>query len=176
MTRATDDKGGRLSAVDRKPVVNCVQNMEIVMKTLMIAASALVLATPVLAQTATTGTTQPGTTSPTNGMPSSGMPATGTNAPVTGAADTGTATTATPADARTVIASEFATYDADGNGSLNTGEFDAWMLALKDKSGAEPMKAADKAQWLKGAFKTADADKNKAVSQNELTTYLTAGA
>ncbi len=134
------------------------------MKTLLIAASAIAFATPALAQMS--GTT-PASTPPasTSVPPSSADPAM-----------SGT-TTATPAaDPKSVIASEFPTYDKDGNGSLSSVEFDAWMVALKDKSGGEAMKPADKTAWLKGAFTSADADKNKAVSEAELTTYLTAGA
>ena len=98
-------------------------------------------------------------------MPQSDEPSTtGTNAP------------APAADAASIIATEFPTYDKNGDGALNTEEFDSWMVALKAKSGAPDMKPAAKAAWLKNAFASADKDKNKAVSQAELTAYLTAGA
>lgn len=133
------------------------------MKTLLIAAGAIALATPAFAQMS-------------GGNPSATPPASSAMPP--SSADPAPATTtATPAaDPKSVIASEFPTYDKDGNGSLSAAEFETWMVALKTKSGGEPMKPADKASWLKGAFATADADKNKAVSETELATYLTAGA
>ena len=57
---------------------------------------------------------------------------------------------------------------------MSKSEFDSWMVALKDKQGGAPMKDAEKAAWLKTAFATADKDKNKSVSLQELTDYLTA--
>ena len=173
------------------------------MKTLLIAVNALALVAPALAQTTggsssatgssgTTGTTgQSGTTGPTTTQvpPSSADP--GTSGTMGGAGDssssagtgtgmgtsgTGTAMATTPADPKAVIASEFATYDKDANGSLDTTEFATWMSVLKEKSGEAPMKATEKAAWLKGAFTSADRDRNKQVSLTEPTTYLTAGA
>lgn len=141
------------------------------MKTLLIAAGALALVAPALAQTGPTappgavggGKSDAAVTTPV--PPSSADPApVPDNAPA-----------AAPTDPKAVIAAEFPTYDKDGNGTLNMAEFSAWMLALKEKSGAAPMKAAEKAAWLKGAFATADTDKDKSVSQAELTAYLAAG-
>lgn len=127
------------------------------MKLLLIASGALAFASSALAQT-TTGTTP----APVQAPPGeSGTMTSGT--------------TTTPPDPKAIIASEFPTYDKDGNGSLSTAEFDAWMMALKEKSGGAAMSAAEKSTWLKGAFAAADTDKNKVVSQTELTTYLTAG-
>jgi Ca2+-binding EF-hand superfamily protein len=136
---------------------------------LILAIGAVAFATPALAQT----------TAPA-AMPLSASPA--TSAPTAAPQDATTAGTpsaaAPTADSSpaAIIATEFPTYDKDGNGVLSAAEFDGWMVALKAKSGSPEMKPADKKAWLDGAFATADKDKNKAVSQAELTTYLTAGA
>ena len=99
------------------------------------------------------------------------MPASSAPAPDT------TAAAPTPAsDPKAIIASEFPTYDKDGNGALSKAEFDAWMVALKEKSGDTAMKPADKTAWLKTAFTTADKDRNMGVSLTELTDYLTAAS
>ena len=133
------------------------------MKTFLIAAGAVALATPAMAQMASpTPSTPPASSAPSTSMPP--------------AADSGAMTAApaaAPSDPKAIIATEFPTYDKDGSGSLNKGEFDSWLTALKDKSGT-PMKPAEKTSWLKGAFTTADKDKDKAVSLAELTDYLTA--
>ena len=140
------------------------------MKTLMIAASALALSTPALAQmepsTPPASTTQSTTTTqmPT---PSAGQPATTTSE---------TTTTATVADPKALIASEFPTYDKDTSGNLDKTEFAAWMGALKAKTDAKPMPAAEMKKWSDGAFATADTDKSKTVTLAELQTYLTKSA
>lgn len=133
------------------------------MRNLLIAASALALATPAFGQT--TGT-----------MGSTATPPASAQMPPSSADTTAAATATTPADPKAVIASEFPTYDKDGNGSLSSIEFGTWMSALKDKSGGAAMSATEKSDWLKGVFASADTDKNKTVTQVELTTYLTAGA
>jgi hypothetical protein len=135
------------------------------MKKLIMALGAVALATPALAQS--TPAAPPARSAPTTASPDS----TTAGAPATGAQ----ATVAAMGPAA-IIATEFPTYDKDGNGVLSAVEFDSWMVALKEKSGAPAMKPAEKKAWLDGAFATADKDKNKAVSQVELTTYLTAGA
>ncbi|WP_293880893.1 EF-hand domain-containing protein [Sphingomonas sp.] len=128
------------------------------MKKLMIALGAVALATPALAQ-----------------MTTPAVPPT-PSAPVTAGTTMAPPTAVAPASPAAIIATEFPTYDKDSNGTLNAAEFDGWMIALKDKSGAPAMKPAERKAWLDGAFATADKDKNKSVSQAELTTYLTAGA
>jgi hypothetical protein len=132
------------------------------MKILLIGAAVAALASPAIAQTTmdpaqstTTGTAQ----SPTTSQPS---------------ADAETAIPAAPTDARTIIASEFPSYDKDSNGALSKAEFDGWMTAMRDRAGEKPLAAKEQTTWLKGAFATADADKSKTVSQDELTTFLTA--
>jgi hypothetical protein len=130
------------------------------MKTLLIAASVFVLNSPALAQT--TGAAGSMATPPSE----TAMPAS------TAAAQD--AAPAQPTDPKAIIASEFPSYDKDGNGALAPAEFDAWMVALKEKSGDTAMKPSDKTAWLKTAFATADKDKSKGVSLTELTAYLTA--
>ena len=125
------------------------------MKIHLLAVSALALATPAFAQTASGSvTTQTPPASAETPAPTEAAPAPAT-------------------DAKSVIAAEFPTYDKDADGKLSRAEFDGWMTALRDKSG-QPLAAAEKDTWLKGAFATADVDKSKSVSIAELTTYLTA--
>lgn len=149
------------------------------MKTLLIAASALALATPALAQTSGT-TSAPATTAgstantTTSGAPDSTMSSTTAQGSAAMPMTSAPATASAPSDPKQIIATEFPTYDKDGNGALSTGEFDAWMVALKEKSGSPAMKPAEQTTWLKGAFTSADKDKSKSVSLTELTTYLTA--
>jgi hypothetical protein len=144
------------------------------MKKIIFAIGAVALATPALAQT----TTAPAAVPPSASTSSS----TSVTTPAPdGTATTSTTTTTAPAPAAAsspaaIIATEFPTYDKDGNGVLSAAEFDGWMVALKAKSGGPALKPADQKAWLNGAFATADKDKNKSVSQTELTTYLTAGA
>ncbi len=148
------------------------------MKTLIIAVSALALSSPALAQmepaTPATTTTQP--TTPTG--PSTQMPAPQTTPSDPAATGTAAAptTVTTPSDPKALIASEFPTYDKNSDGSLDKTEFAAWMGALKAKTGAKPMSAAEMAKWTDGAFTTADSDKSKAISLTELQNYLTKGA
>jgi hypothetical protein len=143
------------------------------MKTLLIAVSALALSTPALAQmepaSPAASTTQSTTTTTTPSAPTAGQPASTTS-------QTTTTTAAAPADPKALIASEFPTYDKDGNGVLDKTEFATWMGALKAKSGEKPLSAAEQTKWTDGAFSTADKDKSKTVTLVELQTYLTAGA
>jgi hypothetical protein len=138
------------------------------MKKLILAIGAVALATPALAQMATPAS-----------PPAASQPSTTTASPDATTAGTPSATApaaATPTSPAAIIATEFPTYDKNGDGVLSAAEFDGWMLALKAKSSGPAMKPADQKAWLNGAFATADKDKNKAVSQTELITYLTAGA
>ena len=141
------------------------------MKTLLIAATVAAFATPALAQTTGSTSAAPAAPSPMATPPAdTAMPAA---AP---AQDTTTAAPAPASDPKTIIASEFPTYDKDSNGALSRAEFDAWLVALKEKAGDTAMKPADKTAWLKTAFATADKDKSKGVSLAELTDYLTAAS
>lgn len=141
------------------------------MKTLLIAVSALALSTPAFAQmepaTPPASTTQ-STTTTTQVLPAPTFePATTTSE---------TVTTTTVADPKALIASEFPTYDKDTNGNLDKTEFAAWMGALKAKTDAKPLPAAELKKWSDGAFATADTDKSKTVTLVELQTYLTQSA
>jgi hypothetical protein len=145
------------------------------MKKLILAIGAVALATPALAQMATPASpptaSQPSTTTSSPDATTSSPDATTAGTPSAAAP-----TAATPTSPAAIIATEFPTYDKNGDGVLSAAEFDGWMLALKAKSSGPAMKPADQKAWLNGAFATADKDKNKAVSQAELITYLTAGA
>ena len=133
------------------------------MKTLLVAASALALSTPALAQMEPTSPGHPATTT---------MPP----APSQPMTTQDVVPMATPTDPKALIASEFPSYDKDASGMLDKSEFAAWMGALKAKSGEKPMPAAEMTKWSDGAFATADKDKSKAVTLAELQTYLTQGA
>jgi len=81
-----------------------------------------------------------------------------------------------PAQVAEVVKAEFPNYDKDSSGSLNDTEFASWMGALRKAS--EPTvdtASAEVKTWIEGAFASADADKDKSVTQGELTTFLTAG-
>ena len=145
------------------------------MKKTLIAITALGLISPALAQTTGTAAAPKAATTPKT-LPQAADPAdtaTDTSEPPAGSAQSSTAPAAS-SDPKTIIATEFSTYDKDSNGSLSAAEFDAWMLALKQKLGATPMEPAEQTSWLKGAFASADKDKSKSVSLAELTSYLTA--
>jgi hypothetical protein len=147
------------------------------MKTLLITVSALAFSTPALAQmepaSPAASTTQSTSTTTTPPAPTTGKPAVTTSETTT---TTTAAAPAAPADPRALIASEFPTYDKDGNGVLDKTEFATWMNALKAKSGDKPLAAAEQTKWTNGAFATADKDKSKTLTLVELQTYLTAGA
>lgn len=132
------------------------------MKVLIFLAGAAALATPSIAQMNAPSTATP----PPSTAPSAAPP-------VSDPMAAQTAPAAAPSDPKAIIAAEFPTYDKDGNGTLSRAEFDAWLMALKEKSG-QPMKPGEQTAWLKTAFATADKDKDKSVSLAELTTYLTA--
>ncbi len=143
------------------------------MKTLIIAVSAIALSTPALAQMepeAPAASTSQSTTTTTQTPPVD--PA----APATTSETTTTTTAVTPADPKTLIASEFPSYDKDASGTLDKTEFAGWMGALKAKTGEKPMAPAAMTKWSDGAFATADKDKSKTVTLVELQTYLTQGA
>jgi hypothetical protein len=73
-----------------------------------------------------------------------------------------------------VVSKEFPTYDKDANGALDTTEFGNWMTALR--KAADPAFQAgspDAGKWVAQAFAQADTDKNSAINQGELTTFLT---
>lgn len=143
-------------------------------------ASALMIGAPALAQDMTTpAPTQqapaaPAQTDPMQQAPQA-QPATPDSA--TAAAPTQQAPAAAgPAQVAEVVKAEFPNYDKDSSGSLNDKEFASWMGALRKAS--EPTvdtASAEVKTWIDGAFASADSDKNKSVTEGELTTFLTAG-
>lgn len=85
---------------------------------------------------------------------------------------------ASPADqVASVVNTEFPSYDKNSDGNLDKTEFGSWMVALKTASDPST-KATDPAttKWVDGAFASADSDKSKAVSKDELTSYLSGAA
>ena len=72
-----------------------------------------------------------------------------------------------------VVSTEFKSYDKDANGGLNQSEFSTWMAALRKASDPNFKDGPDAVKWSTQAFAQADTDKNKAISQAELTTFLT---
>lgn len=72
-----------------------------------------------------------------------------------------------------VVTKEFPSYDKNGDGNLSAKEFDTWMVALKTASDPSTKATAPATKsWLSQAFAQADTDKNKKVSQTELTGFL----
>lgn len=142
-------------------------------------ASAMLVAAPAIAQQAPTDMqpVPPSSAAQTPGQPTlpaapaPGDPMSAQQAP---ADATPTAQPVTgPDQIAQVVEAEFPTYDKDGNGTLNTAEFGAWMVALRSATDAsvtadsKSMKA-----WAKSAFAQADADKSKSITKTELTGFL----
>ena len=80
---------------------------------------------------------------------------------------------ATPEQIGQIVDKDFASYDKNGDGSLTTAEFGAWMVALR--SATEPaftgQSPADK-DWIGKALAMADKDKSGGVSNAELKRFL----
>ena len=78
-----------------------------------------------------------------------------------------------------IVESEFPAYDGNNDSQLDKAEFARWMTALKDqemKSTGQKLTPEEVATWTEGAFRTADTDKNMAISKAELVAYLSGGA
>lgn len=154
--------------------------------------SAMILASPAVAQDMATpqsaspsaSTAAPQTASPSTATPPSDpaastmaqTPSTTTAADPMAAQPAQTADAAQPAGASqvsSIVETEFATYDKDSSGSLSKKEFAAWMDALKAKApaGTETASKPDP-KWNEAAFKQADGDKSKSVSKEELASFL----
>lgn len=77
-----------------------------------------------------------------------------------------------------VIEAGFPKYDADGSGDLSQAEFKQWVSDLKTQEMAASGQALDAAQadqYASRALRVADADGNKAVTRDELTSFLGGG-
>jgi hypothetical protein len=74
-----------------------------------------------------------------------------------------------------VVGKEFPSYDRNKDGKLSKAEFGAWMFALRKASNPALKDDAANKTYVAGAFATADTDKSKSVSKDELTNYLTQG-
>ena len=138
----------------------------------MLLTSALFLSAPALAQDMTN--------QPTAQDPSSANPLPGTPGEAAPQAAPEAAKPANPSDAvASIVDTEFPAYDANSDGSLDQSEFSRWMVALKDQEMKATGKTLPQEQvmaWASGAFTSADADKNVAVSKPELVSYLSGGA
>jgi hypothetical protein len=119
---------------------------------------------------------QPADAAPAPAQPSNAQPA--PTPPQPGTATPNTTATAQPATTQDQVAQavtrDFGTYDKDANGALSQAEFGAWMVTLRKASepAFQPGTPAATA-WLNQAFAATDADKNKTVTQAELTSFLT---
>ena len=72
-----------------------------------------------------------------------------------------------------IVNNEFPTYDKDSTSSLNKDEFGSWMVALRSASDPSANAAsAEMKTWVAQAFTSADANKDSAVSKDELTSFL----
>lgn len=76
-----------------------------------------------------------------------------------------------------VVNTEFSVYDANKNAKLNKVEFTKWATALRSKSDVKLGKTkalppAEMIKWANAAFVEADQDKNKAVTKDEMLSFL----
>lgn len=103
-------------------------------------------------------------------------PATADAAPAAPATSAATPAAAAPgAQIADVVGKEFPSYDKNSDGKLSKTEFGAWMFALRKASDPALKDDAANKTYVAGAFTTADTDKSKSVSKDELTNYLTQG-
>lgn len=138
------------------------------MKNAVILAGAMIVATPVLAQTTTPA--------PQAGAVQAAPVAT----PADASPQAAVTPTATPAPAAEQVASavdqQFATYDKNGDGKLSKAEFGDWMIALKTASDPATKAASPATKaWVTTAFAQADTDKNGTLSKSEVTGFLDKG-
>lgn len=98
-------------------------------------------------------------------------PAPAEPAPAPGAPPAQTTDQSPVAEAATGAAnSEFASYDTDKSGQLDKSEFSAWFAAKH--AGHDGAEAKSSAKDVTVAFKKADVDKSKSVSEQELGQFL----
>lgn len=147
--------------------------------------------TPTTPAPTTAAPADTGTTAPTTATEGAAAPATTTDAPATktttddsAAGTTATGATATGTASATVQA-DWAKYDPANTGSLTPLQFGKWILASR---GQDMSAQVDKSVHSKAAnlpavkvlnatsteFSKADTDKDRKISQAELTAYLSA--
>ncbi|MEO5938548.1 MAG: EF-hand domain-containing protein [Sphingomonas sp.] len=142
---------------------------------------AVLIATPAFAQTAPT-TTPPVPAAPVTPAPAPATPPTAA-APAAPTAPAAEPAPAAPAAAdpgpgaqiADVVNKEFPSYDKNSDAKLTKAEFGAWMFALRKASDPALKDDAANKTYVAGAFTTADTDKSKSVSKDELTNYLVQG-
>lgn len=129
---------------------------------------------------AATGTPAAPATSadPAAGATAAQQPSAGAT-PGQSAGATGTAASAnSSAQVSAVIEAGFPKYDADGSGDLSQAEFKQWVSDLKTQEMAasgQGLDATQAEQYASRALRVADADGNKTVTRDELTTFLGGG-
>jgi hypothetical protein len=141
----------------------------------------MLIAGPVFAQTApeqVQGTPQqaaPAATSPDSAQAEPGV--TEQKAESAQTAPAGTTGTAAPASGAAQVAqvvhNDWGTFDKNKDGALDQAEFGTWLVALR--TAADPNfkgGTAEANSWVGQAFAVADTDKNKGVSEAELTGFL----
>lgn len=99
-------------------------------------------------------------------------------APTQSADAASSAASGSAAQVSAVIEAGFPKYDADGSGDLSQAEFKQWISDLKTQEMAASGQALDAAkadQYASNALRVADADGNKAVTRDELTSFLGGG-
>ena len=106
--------------------------------------------------------------------PTASAPATSsTAAPAASSAGAVPARAATPREVGSLVASEFATRDANHDGTLSRGEFTSWLRELVSRA---PAGAAGDAAGLDArigtAFTRSDSDGSGSISQVEMTSLL----
>ena len=142
---------------------------------------AVLIATPAFAQTTPPAPAAPTATPPAPAAPAAPPAATAPAAPAAPAADPAPAAPAAAADPgpgaqiADVVNKEFPSYDKNKDGKLSQAEFGAWMFALRKASDPALKDDAANKKYVAGAFATADTDKSKSVSKDELTNYLVQG-
>ncbi len=150
-------------------------------------AGVISIAAPTLAQTqtntvpqATIAPAQPAPVAEPQAAPAAPMDSTAAAAepaPVTEPAQTAAAQPAPAADqVATVVQTEFPTYDANKDGSLEKAEFSSWMVKLKQASDPKATATSPATKtWVDAAFAQADKDKSRSVTQPELVGFLSQG-